>query len=210
MWDDRTRHDTGPMGWIRGEAGTLLNHLRWCERQPESVQARAEAECLNREDKRQQIGPPTITIPVIQDGTTIVPRLCATQGVQPHGNTSLPLPFVDQQMILPGPVPCLVSVGDGLCFSLPPSLSLPCAPRPLHVSFPTMNPPFGGDPPEPIQLEMTTLSSIPFIRSPSIPRPLHVPFCSMTPEYFQISDTTSSELELSLCVFPLLGCSNGN
>ena len=58
--------------------------------------------------------------------------------------------------------------------------------------------PFGGDSPEPLHLEMTTLSSLPFLQSPSIPRPLYMPFCPMNPEYFQISDTTSSELDLSL------------
>lgn len=167
VWDKRKRHDNDPMGWIRGESGTLLNHLRGCGHQPGDVQARAEAERLNRKGKWQRVGPPIIATPVTQDGTTIVPPLGPTQGVQPHGNTSLPLSLVDQQIIPPGSVPSWISVGDVLRFSLPPSLLSPSAPRPLHVSLPSMN-----------------------------------------PEYFQVSDTTSSELDLSLCVFPILSCNN--
>ena len=47
-----------------------------------------------------------------------------------------------------------------------------------------------------------TFSVIPSLRLLSIPRPLHTSLQFLGPEHFQISDTTSSELDLTLCVFP--------
>ena len=59
------------------------------------------------------------------------------------------------------------------------------------------------EPPKPYPHQSTTASSffLPSLRFPSIPRQLHTPLSSFGPGYFQVSDTTSSELDLSLCVF---------
>ena len=51
---------------------------------------------------------------------------------------------------------------------------------------------------------MPSFNSFSFSWLFSVPRPLHFPLAS-NPEDFQISDTTSSESDLALCVFPSLG-----
>ena len=117
VWDTKKPRDTDLIGWIRGETSTLLNHLRRCNSQPESVRADAEAACVNRKGKGQQMAPPTIVIPVIQDGTpTFLPLnatqdgtptflpLNAAQDPQQHGNAYLPLPLVDRQMSSSGSI----------------------------------------------------------------------------------------------------------
>ena len=76
----------------------MLNHLRKCSYQPERVRDDAEAAAQIR--KQQNMGPPTIIlpIPIIQDGTTghLLPVNIA-QGLQPHMNTLLPLSFTSRQ-----------------------------------------------------------------------------------------------------------------
>jgi len=47
----------------------------------------------------------------------------------------------------------------------------------------------------------------PYLKFPSIPRQLHIPLYFSGPERFQISDTTSSELDLSVCASPSFGYS---
>ena len=60
------------------------------------------------------------------------------------------------------------------------------------------------EPSKPYPHQSTTAPSfLPSLRFPSIPRQLDTPLSSFGSEYFQVSDTTSSELDLSLCVF---GC----
>ena len=67
--------------------------------------------------------------------------------------------------------------------------------------------PFREEPPEPHQpVTTSTFSLLPSLRFPSAPRQLHTPLPFLGPEYLQISDVTSSELELKLCVFPFFGC----
>ena len=53
----------------------------------------------------------------------------------------------------------------------------------------------------------TPIFSLPSLRFPSIPRQLHIPLQSSNPEHFQVSDTKSSGLDLSLCVFPFFAYS---
>ena len=68
--------------------------------------------------------------------------------------------------------------------------------------------PFREESPRPHQPSTeSTFSFHPHLQFPSIPRPLRMPWSSSAPERFQVSDTTSSELDLSWCVFPLFGCS---
>jgi len=50
------------------------------------------------------------------------------------------------------------------------------------------------------------LSVPPSIRFLSIPRQLHTLLSFLGPEHFQVSDTTSSELDMTLWVVPFLGC----
>ena len=64
-----------------------------------------------------------------------------------------------------------------------------------------------GESPYPHQTDGTPTFSLSFSPMSSIPRPLHVSFPVSNPEHFQISDTTSSESDLSLCVFSFLGYS---
>jgi len=48
----------------------------------------------------------------------------------------------------------------------------------------------------------TPIFSFPsYLKFPSIPRQLHIPLHFSGPERFQVSDTTSSELDLSVCAF---------
>lgn len=56
------------------------------------------------------------------------------------------------------------------------------------------------------QLTTTIMSSFPpYLKFPSIPRQLHIPLYYSGPERFQVSDTTSSELDLSVCAFLSFG-----
>ena len=59
------------------------------------------------------------------------------------------------------------------------------------------------DSPKPDQSDEIPTFSFQSLRLSSVPRPLHLPFALLNPERFQISGTTSSELDLSLCAFPL-------
>ena len=58
--------------------------------------------------------------------------------------------------------------------------------------------------PQPTMIPIFSL--LPSLRFLSIPRQLHIQLQSSGPEHFQVSDTTSSELDLSLCAFPLFSC----
>ena len=80
------------------------------------------------------------------------------------------------------------------------------------------------EPPVPREWTITTMKLLPFQEPPkcgqhttrsifsllpslhlhSIPRPLRMSLSLLSPEHFQVSDTTSSELDLSLCVFQFL------
>ena len=69
--------------------------------------------------------------------------------------------------------------------------------------------PFREESPKIHQPQPTTtpnFSFLPSLRLPSIPRQLHIPLQSLGPEHLQISDQTPSELDLSVCAFPLFGC----
>ena len=61
---------------------------------------------------------------------------------------------------------------------------------------------FRRDSPKPDRTGEIPTFSFQFSRLSSVPRPLHLSFALLNPERFQISGTTSSELDLSLCVFP--------
>jgi len=90
-----------------------LNHLRRCENQPQNVRAGAEAECDHRKGKGQQMGPPTIAIPIIQDGIPSLLPLDPPQGLHLHGNAYLPLPFVNPPTTQSGSTSSGISVrGD--------------------------------------------------------------------------------------------------
>ena len=68
--------------------------------------------------------------------------------------------------------------------------------------------PFREEPPKSHQPQPTAISTFSFLSSlrfPSIPRQFFTPLLGQ--EHLQVSDTTSSELDLSLCVLPFLGCS---
>ena len=70
--------------------------------------------------------------------------------------------------------------------------------------------PFREESPKPHQSQPTAISTfsfLPSLRFSSIPRQIHTPLSVLDPEHFQVSDTTPSELDLSLCVFPFFGCS---
>ena len=77
----------------------MLNHLRKCEHQPENVRTFAETEIQNRKNEAQPMGPPTIAIPIIQDGMASLLPVGVTPSPQQHGSTYLPLPFTNQQIV---------------------------------------------------------------------------------------------------------------
>ena len=63
------------------------------------------------------------------------------------------------------------------------------------------------EPPKPRQLAMISISSVlPSPRFYFIPRTLSMSLSFLGPEHFQVSDITSSELDLKLCAFSPLGC----
>ena len=69
--------------------------------------------------------------------------------------------------------------------------------------------PFREGSPQPHQPQSTMISTFSFppsLRLLSIPRQLHTPLSFLGPEHLQVSDTSSSELDLSLCVLLFLGC----
>ena len=56
---------------------------------------------------------------------------------------------------------------------------------------------------KPHQRATTSIFSVlPSLQLLSIPRPLRTSLSFLCPEHFQVSDTTPSELDLALCVFP--------
>lgn len=62
------------------------------------------------------------------------------------------------------------------------------------------------EPPRPVPPAATpTPSVLPSLRFLSIPRQLHTPLSFLGPEHFQVSDTTSSELDMALWVLSFLG-----
>ena len=70
--------------------------------------------------------------------------------------------------------------------------------------------PFREESPKPHQLQLTTISTfsfLPSLRFSPIPRQFHTPLLALYPELFQVSDKTSPELDMTLCVFPFFGCS---
>lgn len=72
---------------------------------------------------------------------------------------------------------------------------------------------FREESPQPHQPRPTTISTfslLPSLRFPSISRQLHTPLSFMDPEHLQISDTSLSELDLSLWVFPFFGNTGTN
>ena len=83
----------------------------------------------------------------------------------------------------------------------------PETPIPQEKATPEMTlVPFQGST-KPRQLATMSTFSIPSsLRFFSIPRPLRVSLSSLSPEHFQVSDTTSSELDMALCAFHFLGC----
>ena len=76
------------------------------------------------------------------------------------------------------------------------------APIPREGSNPEMQlVPSRGESPKLHQpAKISTFSFLSSLQFASIPRPLHTPLSSLNPEHLQISETTSSELDLSLCV----------
>ena len=76
-------------------------------------------------------------------------------------------------------------------------------PTPQRSSSPeTQLVPFRVDPSKPYHADKPPAFSSSFFRPSSIPRPPHLSIGLLYPERFQISGTTSSESDLSLCVFP--------
>lgn len=98
---------------------------------------------------------------------------------------------------------------DGSVFSLTDTNSPRCfleSSRPPKLQLV----PFREGSPKLRQPQLARTSIFPFLTSlrfPSIPRRLHIPLQPSGPEHLQVSDTTSSELDLSLCAFPFFGCS---
>lgn len=105
----------------------MLNHLRKCPHQPERVQTDAEAECRSRRIKGPQssMGPPTIAIPIIQEGATSLLPIDTSQGPQLHGNFYLPLPFTNQQITPSGSGSSGASVRGSRTNSPYPDIFLP-------------------------------------------------------------------------------------
>ena len=66
--------------------------------------------------------------------------------------------------------------------------------------------PFQESPKPHQRASMSTFSVLPSLRLLSIPRPLRTPLSFLDPEHFQVSDTTSSELDLGLYASPSLEC----
>ena len=63
--------------------------------------------------------------------------------------------------------------------------------------------PFREESPKPHQpAKILSFSLLPSLRLPSTLHQLHTPVPFLYPEYFQVSETTSSGLDLKLCVFP--------
>ena len=75
-------------------------------------------------------------------------------------------------------------------------------PPPREWTIPEMKLVSFREPPKPRQLATISIFSLlPYLRFHSIPRPLRMSLSLLNPEHLQISDTTSSELDLALCVF---------
>ena len=91
-------------------------------------------------------------------------------------------------------------------------IDIPDTPVPLtpqgSSSLETQLVPFRVNSPTPCPPKAVPTFSFPSpLQFSSIPCSLPLSFPLMNPECFQISDTTSSELDLSLCVLPFLGSS---
>ena len=92
--------------------------------------------------------------------------------------------------------------------AFPPTDNDPPTPQ-KSSSSETQLVPFREESPKPHQPQPSTISTfsfLPSLRLSSIPRQLHTPLSVLDPKHFQVSDTTPSELDLSLCVFPFFGC----
>ena len=78
----------------------------------------------------------------------------------------------------------------------------PNPPAPQEETAETQIVLFQRDSPKPLDPgKSPTFSFLSSLQLSFVPRPLHVLFPLMNPEFFQVSDMTLSELELSLCVF---------
>jgi hypothetical protein len=124
VWNAKKQRDVDTIGWIRGESKTILNHLRNCGRQPESVQQEAAAEYSVWKGKGLQMGPPTIAIPLVQARTSNLLPLDTFQGPQPHG-VYLPVPFVNDPASISGSRSSGSSVGGSSRANSPYLDSLP-------------------------------------------------------------------------------------
>ena len=99
-----------------------------------------------------------------------------------------------------------VSLEESRCSEIDiPDTPVPLTPQ-RRLSPETRLVPFRMDSPTPCPPEtVPTFSFHPYLQFSSIPRPPLLSFPLMNPECFQISDTTSSELDLLLCVLLFLG-----
>lgn len=81
------------------------------------------------------------------------------------------------------------------------------SPTTRERSTPEMNlVPFREESPKPHQpVVIPSFSLLPSLRLPSVPRQLHTSLSFLGSEHFQISDITSSGLDLKLCAFPFSG-----
>jgi len=80
-------------------------------------------------------------------------------------------------------------------------------PVPQEWTAPEMNlVPFRESPKPHQRARISIFSVLPSLRFQSIPRPLCTSLSFLDPECFQVSDTTSSELDLTLYAFSSLGC----
>ena len=103
MWDvKKASCDDKAISWTHGDTSTIINHLRNCEHQPQSVQEEAKVESVNRGSKKVlQMDPPDI-IPNIQAPNPPPPN--DTQGPQQYGAAYFPVQLINGPMIYPGSV----------------------------------------------------------------------------------------------------------
>jgi hypothetical protein len=128
VWNAKKQRDVDTIGWIRGKSKTILNHLRNCGHQPKSVQQEVAAEYSVWKGKGQQMGPPTVTIPLVQAGTSSLLPLDMFQGPQPHG-VYLPVPFVNNPTSISGSRSSGSSIGGSSRTNSPYPDSLPLWPK---------------------------------------------------------------------------------
>ena len=98
VWDTKKPRDTTEaIGWIRGESGTALNHLRNCEKQPENVREEAAIGVKNRKGGGGvQMGPPVFAMPLNQAGVSSFQSLGIPGTLQPQGTSYLPVGFPNE------------------------------------------------------------------------------------------------------------------